>query len=172
MVEMLLSALLIMLLRICDVTIGTVRTILVVQGQRLYAGIAGSLEVLIWLFAIRTVFQHLDNYANLIGYSLGFGLGNILGITLEQKIGLGFVQINVISLSFTDQIVDTLRKLQYGVTILAGEGGTGGVAVIMTIIPRKESKKVIRLIEQIDSKSFINVQSSMPYRGFMHGSRK
>ncbi len=172
MYEMILSGIIIMLMRICDVTIGTFRTILIVQGRKLLAGLAGFFEVLIWIFAIRTVFQHLDNVANLIGYSLGFGLGNILGITLEQKIGLGYVQINVISRLFTDEIADMLRLSKHGVTILPGEGGSGGVSIIMCIIPRKMQKKIIHSIEAIDKDSFITVQSAMPFRGFMHGARK
>jgi uncharacterized protein YebE (UPF0316 family) len=172
MIEQIGGAILIMLMRICDVSIGTMRTILVVQGRKYLAGMAGFFEVLIWVFAIRFIMQHLDNIANLFGYAAGFGLGNIMGITIEQKIGLGFVQMNIISRYYTDQIADTLRKLKYGVTILPAEGGSGGVAVIVSIIPRKIQKKVIEQIEKIDKNSFITIQHSLPYRGFMHGSRK
>ena len=172
MFETLLGSLLIMLMRICDVSIGTMRTIFVVQGRKYYAGLAGMIEVLIWVFAIRFIFQHLDFIPNLFGYAIGFGLGNILGITIEQKIGLGYVQLNVISKFLTDKITDTLRLNKYGVTILPGEGGTGGVAIIVLITSRKNQKKVIHLIESIDNQAFITVQHSLPYRGFVHGSRK
>ena len=172
MFETLLGSLLIMLMRICDVSIGTMRTIFVVQGRKYYAGLAGMIEVLIWVFAIRFIFQHLDFIPNLFGYAIGFGLGNILGITIEQKIGLGYVQLNVISKFLTDKITDTLRLNKYGVTILPGEGGTGGVAIIVLITSRKNQKKVIKLIESIDNQAFITVQHSLPYRGFMHGARK
>jgi len=116
--------------------------------------------------------QHLDNVINLFGYAAGFGIGNIMGITIEQKIGLGFVQLNIISRHFTDQIANTLRKLKYGVTILPGEGGSGGVAIIVVITARKVQKKIIEEIEKIDKDSFITIQHSLPYRGFIHGSRK
>lgn len=172
MVEIIFGAFIIMLMRICDVTIGTFRTILIVQGRKLLAGTAGFFEVLIWVFAIRFVFQHLDNFANFFGYALGFGLGNVLGITLEQKVGLGYVQFNIISRLYPDQIANALRKSKYGVTILPGEGGSGGVAIVVCIVPRKHQKKVIGIIEEIDKKAFINVQSAIPYRGFIHGSRK
>ena len=172
MFETIAGSFLIMLMRICDVSIGTMRTIFVVQGRKYYAGFAGMIEVLIWVFAIRFIFQHLDYIPNLFGYAIGFGLGNILGITIEQKIGLGYVQLNVISKFLTDKIADTLRLNKYGVTILPGEGGTGGVAIIVLITPRKNQKKVIKLIESIDNKAFITVQHSLPYRGFVHGSRK
>ncbi len=172
MLDAVLGAALIALMRICDVTIGTMRTILVVQGKKYFAAAAGFFEVLIWVFAIRYIFQHLDVIPNLFGYAVGFALGNILGISLEQKIGLGYVQLNVISRHDTDKIADALRRSKYGVTILPAEGGAGGVAVIVLIVPRKQQKKIIALIESIDGKAFITIQHSVPYRGFMHGVRK
>ncbi|MCE1190332.1 MAG: DUF5698 domain-containing protein [Ignavibacteria bacterium] len=172
MIEYIIGGLIIALMRVCDVTIGTFRTILVVQGRRMLAGMAGFFEVLIWIFAIRYVFQHLDNYANMVGYATGFALGNVLGITLEQKVGLGYVQINIISKFHTDEIANILRLNRYGVTILPGEGGTGGVAIMICVVPRKQQRQVIRTIEEIDHRAFITVQSALPYRGFVHGSRK
>ncbi|MFA6597212.1 MAG: DUF5698 domain-containing protein [Ignavibacteriaceae bacterium] len=167
-----LGPIIIMLMRICDVTIGTFRTILVVQGRRYLAGLAGFFEVLIWVFAIRIIFQHLDNIGNLFGYAVGFSIGNVLGITLEQKVGLGFLQLTIISKYYTEQLVHALRRAKIGVTIIPGEGGTGGVSIIICLVPRKLRKQTILLIESIDNEAFITVQSSLPYRGFIHGSRK
>jgi uncharacterized protein YebE (UPF0316 family) len=172
MFESVFGALLIMFMRICDVSIGTMRTILVVQGRKYLAGIAGSIEVLIWVFAIRYIFQNLDQIQNLFGYAIGFGLGNILGITLEQKIGLGYVQLNIISKNASEKIVEALRNEKYGVTVLPAHGYTGEVSILVIIAPRKSQKKLIALIESIDKKAFITVQHSLPYRGFMHGARK
>ena len=172
MIDSILGSVLIMCMRICDVSIGTMRTILVVQGKKYYAGIAGFFEVLIWVFAIRYIFQHLDYIPNLFGYATGFALGNIIGVSLEQKIGLGFAQLTVISKHFTDKIADTLRKTKYGVTILPGEGGAGGVSIIVLIVQRSKQKKVVELIESIDKDAFITIQHSLPYRGFKHGVRK
>ena len=167
-----LGALLIMCMRICDVTLDTIRLILVVQGRKYKAGLIGFFEVLIWVFAIRYVMQHMNVLLNLFGYATGFALGNIIGITIEQKIGLGFVQLNIISRHFTDKIADALRKSKYGVTILPGEGGAGGVSVMIVILARKLQGKVIDLIESIDKEAFITVQYSLPYRGYVHGNRK
>ena len=128
--EVLGGAAFIALMRICDVTLDTIRVINVVQGKKYLAGIIGFFEVLIWVFAIRYVFQHLDVIPNLFGYAVGFGLGNIFGITIEQKIGLGYVQLNIISMHYTDLISDNLRKLNFALTILPGEGGTGGFLLL------------------------------------------
>lgn len=172
MYETIFGALFIMFMRICDVSIGTIRTILVVQGRKYLAGLAGGIEVLIWAFAIRYIFQNLDQVLNLFGYAIGFGLGNILGITIEQKIGLGFAQLNIISRMASEKIIELLRKEKYGVTVLPAHGVTGQLSIIVVIVPRKFQKKLIKLIESIDSNAFITVQHSLPYRGFIHGSRK
>ena len=172
MFEPIIGALLIMFMRICDVSIGTMRTILVVQGRKYLAGLAGMIEVLIWVFAIRYIFQNLDEVINLFGYAIGFGIGNILGITIEQKIGLGFAQLNIISKLYTANIAETLRSEKLGVTVLPAQGVSGNVSLIMLIVPRKSQKRIITLIESIDSEAFITVQHSLPYRGFIHGARK
>ncbi|OGU55021.1 MAG: hypothetical protein A2V66_07740, partial [Ignavibacteria bacterium RBG_13_36_8] len=121
MVETILGAVLIMCMRIADVSIGTMRTIFVVQAKKYHAAIAGFFEVLIWIFAMRYIVQHMDQEINLLGYAAGFALGNILGINLEQKLALGYVQINIISQHFTDKIADKLRKSKFGVTIIPAE---------------------------------------------------
>ena len=84
--EVFLGALLILIMRMADVSIGTFRTILVVQAKKYYAAIAGFIEVLIWIFAMRYIVDHMDNTLNLFAYAAGFSIGNLLGITLEEKI--------------------------------------------------------------------------------------
>jgi uncharacterized protein YebE (UPF0316 family) len=161
-----------MILRIADVTLGTFRTILVVNAKKYHAAITGFFEVLIWIFAMRYIVRHMDETLNLFGYALGFGIGNLLGITLEEKVALGYVQLNIISRYYTDQIANKLRLSKYGTTILPAEGGSGGISILVVIIRRKDLKAVQRIIDEIDPKAFVTVQHSRPYRGFIHGSRK
>ena len=170
--NVLLGAFLIMCMRIADVTLGTFRTILVVQAKKYYAAIAGFFEVLIWISAMKYIVDNMDTYANLFAYAAGFGIGNLLGITLEEKIGLGYSQINIISKYAADKIAKQLRLSKYGVTLLPAEGGSGGMAVIVAIVRRRDTKKVIQMVEEIDKDCFITIQHSRPYRGFIHGSRK
>lgn len=165
--EIFLSALMIMCMRIVDVTISTIRTLMVVQGRKYIAGLLGFIEVTIWIFAIRHIMMHIDNLWNILGYSTGFGLGNIIGITLEQKFGLGFIQAYIISIHHADKIANELRRNKFGVTILPGEGGSGGQAILVTITPRKRQKELIDLIDSIDPKAFITIQPATPYRGYI-----
>ena len=172
MVEGIIGAGAIMLMRMTDVTIGTFRTILIVQARKYYAAIAGFFEVLIWINVMRYVVNNMDSNINLVMYALGFALGNLLGITLEEKVALGYVQLNIISKKSAGEIASKLRRSKYGVTLLPAEGVNGEVRVLVLIIKRRDQKNVIKLIEKIDPDCFISVQHSRPYRGFIHGARK
>ncbi len=165
--EYLFGALQIMFLRIIDVSMGTFRTLMTVQGKKYIAGLMGFIEVTIWVVAISTVFRNLDNIYNILGYSTGFALGTMLGITMEQKIGSGYMQFHIISLHFTDKIADTLRQNKIGVTILPGEGGRGGVAMLIVLVSRKRQKEVHDIVDSIDPEAFISVQSANAYRGYV-----
>lgn len=161
----------IMFARIIDVSLGTLRMLNVVKGHKYRAAIFGFIEVLIWIAAMRYIFQNLDNLWNILGYSTGFALGTIVGVSIENKFGTGYLQLYVISQFYTDKIADKLRSMKVGVTIVPGEGRRSGVAVIVMIILAKRRHEIIRTIENIDSGAFISIQNAIPYRGFIH-SRK
>lgn len=161
----------IMCARIVDVSLGTLRMLNVVKGHKYRAAVYGFIEVLIWIIAMRFIMQNLDNMWNILGYSAGFAIGTVAGVSIENKFGTGYLQIYVISKYHTDKIADKLRSLKIGVTIMPGEGARSGVAVIVLIAMAKRRSEIIRTIESIDPKAFITCQSAIPYRGFIH-SRK
>ena len=170
--EPVFSALLIFFLRIGDVSIGTLRTLFTVQGKKKLAPLLGLFESLIWVIAIREIFSQLDNPWNIAGYGAGFATGTLVGILIEEKLAIGFHQIYVISRHHTDGIADALRKNLFGVTIIPGEGGTGGMAIITSMIRRSRLKEFQKIIDGIDPNTFISIQNAMLYRGFTHGARK
>ncbi|HWQ81403.1 MAG TPA: DUF5698 domain-containing protein [Ignavibacteria bacterium] len=165
MAETILYALMIMGLRIIDVSLGTIRTITTVHGNKYRAGLIGFFEVTIWVIAISTVMSQLNNFINIFAYSGGFALGTIIGITIEQKLGSGFVSMNIISMNYPDDIANALRESKIGVTMLPGEGASGGVTVLNVLISRKRQKEVIETAEKIDPNVFITVQPSIQQRG-------
>jgi uncharacterized protein YebE (UPF0316 family) len=160
-----------MSLRIFDVSLGTIRTLMTVQGKKYTAAIIGFFEVTIWVIAIRHIMQNLDNLWNILGYSTGFALGTIIGITIEEMLGSGFLQLYIFSMNYADAIADELRKNKIGVTLLPGEGGSGGVAILMVLIIRKRKKELLKIIDEIDPNAFISIQTATPYRGYIHSGK-
>lgn len=163
--EIIYQAFFIMALRICDVSLGTIRTLMTVQSRKYIAGIIGFIEVIIWLFAIRHVMMHLDNFYNIFGYAAGFALGTICGITLEKIFGPGYVTMHVFSINYADKIAQALRENKVGVTLLPGEGASGGVAIIYALIPRKRQREITKIIDGIDSRAFVSINSSIFHKG-------
>lgn len=82
---MLLLALLIFVLRIVDVSLGTLRTLSVVQGHVRASMMYGFAEVLVWSFAVTRVFVGPSPTPLLISWAAGYAAGNAVGIMLERR---------------------------------------------------------------------------------------
>src|ERR1700712_3472041 len=92
----LLGALLIFSLRICDVSIGTLRTMYMVRGDRWKTAPLAFVEAGIWVFAISRIMQHLDNVPMFVAYAAGFSTGTFLGITIERWIASGWLIVRIV----------------------------------------------------------------------------
>ena len=105
--------LLIFFARIMDVSIGTLRVIFVAKGYRVYAPILGFFEVIIWLLAIRQIMNHIDNPMCYLAYGLGFGVGNYIGIRLDERLSLGTVLVRIVPKFDTTDLIAGLRHDAY-----------------------------------------------------------
>ncbi len=150
--------LLIFFLRITDVSMGTIRTIMVVRGMRKWAVLIGFVEVTIWVVAISQVMANLNNVWNILAYSGGFATGTFVGMHLENRMALGTVSIHVVSQQKGPEIVAQVHQAGYGATKLAAEGYSGPVSVISVVVPRKKKLAVLALISEIDSTAFVTVE--------------
>jgi uncharacterized protein YebE (UPF0316 family) len=169
---MLASALLIFCLRLVDVSLGTVRLLMIGRGQRKIAPLLGFVEVTIWVIAISQVITNLDNIINILAYSGGFAAGTLVGMWIEDKLPLGHVGISIVSTTQGQEIARKLRQADYGVTELIGSGQSGVVNLITTIVTRKDVKDVFQLVNQTDPRSFIAVDDmKVVKRGYMHGAK-
>lgn len=150
--------LLIFLARILDVSLGTIRFVFVARGFKYLAPIVGFFEVLIWIIAIGQIMQNLANPICYIGYAGGFATGNYIGILIAEKLSLGVVLIRIVTQKEADSLLACLRAQDYGVTSIDGQGGSGPVKVIFTIVRRREAAHVIELVKQYNPLAFYSVE--------------
>lgn len=149
---------LICLSRIIDVSLGTLRIILVSKGAKKLAPVLGFFEVLIWLIAIGQVMQNLTNVYNYFAYALGFALGNYIGIIIEHKIALGMVVLRVITRHEATDLVNFFKKSNHSITILEANDGYEPVSVIFTIIKRSNLPVIIHNIKKYNPGAFYSVE--------------
>lgn len=144
--------------RIMDVTIGTIRIVMVAKGHKLWAPVLGFFEVLIWLIAITKIIQNLDNWVCYIAYGLGFAAGNYIGLMIEEKLAMGIVKLQIITRKEAGQLIENLKNAGYGVTHHHAQGANEKVSIIHSIIKRSEIKKVEEIIQATNPKAFYSVE--------------
>lgn len=149
--------LLIVIARISDVSIGTLRIVMVSKGQKIIAPLLGFFEVVIWLITMSKVIQNIENWVAYVAYGLGFALGNYIGLILEEKLAVGVVRLQIITRANADQLILKLRGTGYGITYLEANGSEGKVAVIYSIIKRSNIQNVIDLIRLYNPQAFYSV---------------
>lgn len=150
--------LLIFVARIFDVTLGTIRIILVSRGVKIPASLLGFFEVLIWLIAIGRVMQNLTNVANYIAYAGGFAMGNFVGIYIEGKLAMGFLSIRIVTAKDAAALIDYLKSEDFGVTSVAARGVSGEVRIVFTIIRRGELQDTMEIISKFNPGAFIAIE--------------
>lgn len=142
--------------RIMDVSIGTVRTIMVVRGLRWTSACLGFFEVVIWIIAVSGVLVEVTAI-KIIAYGLGFALGNAAGIWIDELLAFGQQLIVTISQGKAHDVAFALRMQDFTVTELPASGGGGDVAMALIVAPRRKVRHVIRVAEQADAEVFITV---------------
>jgi Uncharacterized protein conserved in bacteria len=144
--------------RICDVTLGTLRIILVSKGEKNKAPIIGFFEVFIWVVIISQILVRANDMVAYLSYAAGYATGNYVGILLEKRIAYGIVLCRIYTQRNGLELVKTLNKMDFGATMTHGTGSTNEVDIIETVIDRKEMKKLERTLTGFDTNIFYVVE--------------
>jgi uncharacterized protein YebE (UPF0316 family) len=157
--------------RVADVSIGTVRTLFVVQGRRGLASVLGFFEVTIWIFIVARVINGLgENVLYACSYGLGFALGNFLGVTIEGWLAFGTQALLVFSREGR-AMARSLREKGYRLTEFAGRGRDGIVPMLMVVVQRQETLDLVAEIRSVDPDCYYileDIRQDNAVRGRLH----
>jgi uncharacterized protein YebE (UPF0316 family) len=146
-------------LRICDVTLDTMRIIFMTKGFKRLAPVIGFFEVLIWIVAITRIMQNLNSWVCYVAYAGGFAAGNYVGMLLDEKLAIGHELIRVITRLDSGNLADALRNAGFGVTSVKATGMQGEVGILFVIVNRKNQKQAIGIIQQYNPNAFFTVEN-------------
>lgn len=163
--ELVLGYLFIFAARCTDVSMATIRTIMVVRGQKLVAAAIGFVEIIIYVFAINKVLSGMDNLGNLMSYALGFATGNYIGIMIEEKMALGMIIAQVVTKKDAKEFADFLRTHDFGVTTSDGEGREGKLCILKIVLERKKLLKLQNCVYEYDKDAFTTVSDVRNIKG-------
>jgi uncharacterized protein YebE (UPF0316 family) len=159
-----LGAGLIFLLRVMDMSLDTLRVLVVMRGRKGIAWVLGFFQALIFVLAISSVLKNLDNPLNIIGYAAGFATGNVVGMWIEEKLAIGHVHLNVVSSHLGVAIAEQIRQAGFAATEIPARGKDGMVTLLNISVLRKYVSKVHQIVNQVDPSAFITAEDVRPVR--------
>lgn len=160
-------------LRITDVSMATMRMILIVRNHKVLVPIIGFFEVLIWIFAVGVVVQHLTSPLHLLGYAGGFATGNLVGLLIEERLALGLATVQTIVRQGGDGLAGLLRGAGFAVTEMDARGREGPVFHLYSAIPRRRVGSYLDTLDAAAPDAFVIVEEPRAVRrGWMFPMRR
>ncbi len=153
---MVLLCLKIFFTRILDVSLGTFRTIVVVKGKNILAGIIGFFEVFIWFVIVQEALNTPTNSIWVaVFYSLGFAAGTIIGGYATNHFIKTPITLQIITNN--DKLANYLREKGFGVSVINVHGKDGIKNMLILETVDSHYRELLSLIRVFDENAFIVV---------------
>jgi len=148
-----LTCVLIVLARIADVTLDTLRTSTIIQGRRGFSTMLGFFEALIYIGVVAKVLLNLDHPVYALAYGIGFAAGTYLGIAIEQHLAFGD-QVATLFTRRGEALAKALSAGGYRVAGVQGRVREGDVTILYVQVARRQAQRLIREASEIDDQCF------------------
>ncbi|HHU36971.1 MAG TPA: DUF2179 domain-containing protein [Treponema sp.] len=142
--------------RVCDVSLGTFRHVMVIRGKKSIAFGLAFVESLIWVYAVSRVLTQISDPVTAFAFALGFATGTYVGITIEGFFKIGEQAVRIFT-SYGKELAPLIREKGYRVTVFDGNGRDGPVTMLFVQIKRRGTRKIVTLARDIDPACFIVV---------------
>lgn len=149
--------------RIIDVSLGTVRTLITVKGRTLLASMVGFIEVFVWFVIVKEALNTTETSLWIaIAYSLGFATGTYIGGYLSDRFIKGNFGVQVVTSNNNHKLIDQLRQEGYAVSVIdvKGQDKANEKYMLFIEIQKNNFEHLKKLIHSIDKKAFIVVNET------------
>lgn len=154
----LIMPLLIFCSRILDMSLGTVRVVMISKGYRKWAPIIGFFEVLIWLVAVRQVITSMDNILWMLSYAGGFAAGTYIGMAISDRLNMGHVLFHIITKKDCTALLGKLRQKKLRYAHSYDDDDKQQSSIIYTVVPAKDVQELGEFIVKDYPRAFYAVQ--------------
>jgi len=156
---------LIVLARITDVTLDTIRTVSIVQGRRIFATTLGFFEAVVYICAVAKVLLNMDHPVYALAYGLGYASGTFLGITIEQHLAFG-QQVASLFTRKGFELAKALGAAGYRLVEVKAHTRDGDLTILHVQIARRNAHQLVRDASALDDSCFCIV-NDVRMAGFM-----
>ena len=158
LITYLVIPMLIFLSRVADVSLGTVRIIMISKGYRLIAPMIGFIEILIWIMAISHLMDDMDNWVNYLAYAAGFSAGSYIGIRIEEKLALGYCMVRVITSKEADTLFEVMLSKNFHITLVDAKSNSGDVGLLYIVSKRQHVPEIVKNIKQHNPNAYYLIE--------------
>jgi uncharacterized protein YebE (UPF0316 family) len=165
--DLIVAGLFVFLMRLTDMSLDTTRLLMVVRGRKLLAGLIGAAQAAVFILAVSVVLSGPLNFWKVVGYSGGFACGVMLGMTVEERMAIGYMMLRVYAPNSGKAIAGALRAAGYAVTEFSAEGRAGKIMVVNAVVQRRQVQAVHEIVEGVDPNAFVTTDEVRPLqRGY------
>ena len=157
-------ALILFSLRVVDMSIGTLRIMVSMRGNKFLTWILGFFQSVIFVLAITSVLSSLDNWLNIVAYAGGYATGGVVGMWLEGKLAIGYTHVQITSSRRGAALAEKLREEGFAVTEISARGKDGMVSMLSCNVRRKRVPLVEQIVRETDENAFITSEDVRPVR--------
>lgn len=159
--------------RIIDVSLGTIRTIIVVKGKNFIGSLLGFIEVTVWFLVVDQALSTGNmNIFIVMSYALGFSTGTYIGGIISKKMINTKYTVQIITDYNVQSLVDDIRKSSMAVSILKLVGKNKNKYLLFVEIDGKYYNNLYRIIKSVDKNAFIVVNETMFVHNGYFGENK
>ena len=155
---MVLICLKIFMARVVDVTLGTIRTILLSKEKVIEPFIIAFFEVIIWFIVAKEALSIADKINNTlliaVFYAAGYATGTLIGSKLSRKFSKSMVKIEVISSKNIDDLLNSENILVNKIKL------NDKKILYFFDISGKSSKNIVEKINKIDKNCHVVVNDT------------
>ncbi len=153
--------------KIIEVSLMTVRVVLISKGEKKIGSLVAFFEISLWILIVSNVIQGLtEDPLKAIAYALGFAIGNYTGSMLEDRIGLGTSQIQlIVKEEHGQELANHLYSQGLPCTVVLGQGHHLARQILYVIVPRRKVREVIQMAKDAQSNVVITVHEIKPWYG-------
>ena len=141
--------------KIIEDALATLRLIVVSNGKKKLGAILQFVVTLIWIILTGTVLMGLQkDIFKAIAFAFGALFGSYLGSVLEEKMALGtnvfMVEVNN---DKANNLIKVLKNENFRISKI--KSGNDGKIIFMITGARKQTNKVVSIIQKVDDKAII-----------------
>ena len=165
----------IFLVRIMDVSLGTIRTVMTVRGKNVIAALIGFVEVTIWFLVVKDALNSASNSLWIaVSYAGGFATGTFIGGFISKTFIRSKLGVQIVIHQENKKLIDILRENGYALSVVSAQGLEGKNKLMLFLeIDSDHLALLEELVKQSDEKAFIVVnETKYVQNGYFRGVAK